>query len=289
MKIPDECKACMIAQVKNVSAMLNLSKEQQETAHRLTLDYIGAAGEISCTPESMGEMWDMLQKYIGVCDPYEKIRSLCNQEAMKLIPAIREKIARSQDPLKTALKYAVAGNLIDYGLQKPLSLEEQNEQIDSFAGSHLATDDCAQMREALFHAKTLLVLGDNAGEIVFDKLLIECIRADYPHLSVTYAVKGLPILNDVLYADALEVGMDAVARIIDNGDSSPGTVLSRASETFQREFAKADVILSKGQGNYESLWDAQKENLFFLFTVKCDIISAMAEVPKHSIVCLKKR
>ena len=279
----------MLAQVKSVSAMLNLPPEQRETANSLTQTYIDERKNIGSTPEAMAEIWDLLRERIVACDPYAEIRSLCNREAMKMIPAVADKITRSNDPLKTALKYAVAGNLIDYGLQKPLPLEEQNERINSYAGLHLATDDCAQMRDALSNAKTLLVLGDNAGEIVFDKLMIECILASFPRLSVTYAVKGQPILNDVLYADALEVGMDQVARIIDNGDSSPGTVLSRASETFLREFENADVILSKGQGNYESLWDAQKENLFFLFTVKCDIISEMAGVPKHSIVCRMSR
>lgn len=289
MKLQTECIACMIAQVKTVTKLLGLSESVCEAALRDTHAYLAQANYEGCTPESMGELWQMLQKHLGGDDPYAAIKSMCNQEALCLLPVAREKVLRARDPLTAALKYAIAGNLIDYGLEHPVSIEEQNSQIDQYAKSSFSIDDSEKLRAALETANTMLCLGDNAGEIVFDRLFIEQIRSVYPKIEITYVVKGSHVLNDVTITDANEVGMQEVARVIDNGDASPGTVLLRTSESFREEFAKADVILSKGQGNFESLSGVEKENLFFLFTAKCDTVCVEAGVPKFSIVCMENR
>lgn len=289
MKLQPECITCIIAQVKNVTNMFGLSEEQREEAMRDTHTYLAGANYEGCTPESMGELWQILLRHVGEKDPYAAIKSLCNQEAMKMLPATREKIARAKEPFTVALKYAIAGNLIDYGLEHPVSIEEQNAQIDAIANTAFSIDDSGKLLRAMKSAKTMLYLGDNAGEIVFDKLLIEQIRKRFPQIDLSFVVKGSPVLNDVTHADADEVGMQDVARVIDNGDASPGTVLPRTSEAFQAAFANADVILSKGQGNYESLSGVEKENLFFLFTAKCDTVCVEAGVPKLSIVCMENK
>ncbi|NLI53895.1 MAG: DUF89 family protein [Clostridiales bacterium] len=287
MKLQAECVTCIIAQVKNVTAMLNLSDLEREAAMQDTLNYLSGANYEGCTPESMGDLWQILLGHIGQNDPYADIKSLCNREAMKMLPATREKVARAEDPFSVALKYAIAGNLIDYGLEHPVSLDEQNAQIDAIANTPFSRDDSAELREALGRAKRMLYLGDNAGEIVFDRLFIERIRAEFPQMEISVVVKGSAVLNDVTCADALEVGMDELARVIDNGDGSPGTVLPRTSAAFRQAFAEADVVLSKGQGNFESLSETTKDQLYFLFTAKCDSVCAEAGVPKFSIVCMK--
>lgn len=289
MKLQKECISCIIAQVKTVTNMLGLAEPLREAAMRDTLRYLENANYDACTPLSMGELWQILLEHIGGVDPYEEIKSLCNHEAMKMIPSTREKIERASDPFAVALKYAIAGNLIDYGPARPVSIEEQNAQIDAIANTQFVLDDSALLRESLSTASNMLYLGDNAGEIVFDKLLIEQIRRAYPRLSISFVVKGSAVLNDVTFTDAREVEMEEVARVIDNGDSSPGTVLPRTSLAFQREFGSADVVFSKGQGNFESLIGVAKENLFFLFTAKCDTVCNEVGVGKRSIVCLKNR
>ena len=289
MKLQSECVTCIIAQVKNVTNMFRLSEEARKAAMDDTHAYLAQANYEGCTPESMGELWQILLHHVGGSDPYAAIKSLCNQEAMKMLPETREKIARAKEPFTVALKYAIAGNLIDYGLEHPVSLEEQNAQIDAIASTSFSIDDSDKLHCVLAQAKTMLYLGDNAGEIVFDKLLIEQIRAYYPKIDISFVVKGSAVLNDVTHIDADEVGMHEVAHIIDNGDASPGTVLPRTSEAFQRAFAQADVVLSKGQGNFESLSGVEKENLFFLFTAKCDTVCVEAGVPKLSIVCMENR
>jgi len=289
MKLQPECVTCIIAQVKNVTDMLGLPDIEREAAMRETHAYLAGANYEGCTPESMGELWQILLRHVGEDDPYAEIKSLCNREAMKMVPVTREKIAHAKEPFTVALKYAIAGNLIDYGLEHPVSVEEQNARIDAIANTAFSVDDSERLRAALSSAKTMLYLGDNAGEIVFDKLLIERIRQAYPQVEVSFVVKGSAVLNDVTRADALEVGMGELARVIDNGDASPGTVLPRTSESFRRAFAEADVVLSKGQGNFESLGGVEKEHLFFLFTAKCDTVCAEAGVPKFSIVCMENR
>lgn len=289
MKLQPECITCIIAQVKNVTSMFNLPDAKRDAAMADTHAYLAGANYEGCTPESMGELWQILLRHVGGEDPYAGIKSLCNQEAMKMLPETQEKIAHAKDPFTVALKYAIAGNLIDYGLEHPVSIEEQNAQIDAIANTAFSIDDSEKLLGAMKSAKTMLYLGDNAGEIVFDKLLIEQIRTRFPKIDLAFVVKGSPVLNDVTRADADEVGMQEVARVIDNGDASPGTVLSRTSEAFRKAFAEADVILSKGQGNYESLSGVEKYNLFFLFTAKCDTVCVEAGVPKLSIVCMENQ
>lgn len=289
MKLQTECVACIIAQVKNVTTRLNLAESIREAAMKDTLDYLNHANYDDSTPASMGEIWQILLKHIDGTDPYADVKALCNREAMKMVPSTREKIVRAADPFSVALKYAIAGNLIDYGLEHPVSVEKQNEQIDAIANTPFALDDSGELREALRRAKRVLYLGDNAGEIVFDKLLIERIGAEFPQAEVSFAVKGSAVLNDVTRQDALAVGMAEAARVIDNGDGSPGTVLSRSSEPFRQAFAWADVVISKGQGNFESLSDTRKEQMYFLFTAKCDAVCNEVGASKLSIVCMKNR
>jgi uncharacterized protein with ATP-grasp and redox domains len=287
MKLQYECITCIISQVLTVAKMLDFDEAQKETAIRNTLYYLSRADYEGCTPESMAELWGELLRDAKSDDPYESIKSLCNHEAMKMEQRTREAIHAAEDPFTKALKYAIAGNLVDYGLEHPVALEEQNRQIDEISSRQFAADDSPALKEALKKAGKVLYLCDNAGEILFDKLLIEYIGEEVPQAEVICAVRGKPVLNDVTQKDALEVGMGCVARIIDNGDGSPGTVLHRTSKAFLEEYSKADVVIAKGQGNYESLSGDGRENLFFLFMAKCSAICQIANVPKMSIICLK--
>lgn len=287
MKLQYECISCIVAQVLTVAKMLSFDETHTETAVRDTLSYLSKADYAGCTPESMAELWEILLKDADSDDPYKHIKELCNREAIKMEQRTREAIHAAKDPFTKALKYAIAGNLVDYGLEHPVALEEQNRQIDEISSRQFATDDSPALKEALMKAVKILYICDNAGEILFDKLLIEYIKEEFPQAEVVCAVRGKPVLNDVTSADALAVGIQHVARIVDNGDGSPGTVLHRTSEAFREEYRTADVVLAKGQGNYESLSGEDHENLFFLFMAKCGTICHVANVPKMSINCLK--
>ncbi|MEZ4509466.1 MAG: ARMT1-like domain-containing protein [Eubacteriales bacterium] len=289
MKLQPECEACILAQVKTVADMLNLPDHQRSVVLKDADVFMETADRNATPPGTMVHVWGKLIDTLGGIDPYIEIKSRCNHEAMLLLPDAKNAIELSDDPLAFAMKYAIAGNLIDYSLKEPVTIEQQNARIDAIVHTPFAIDDFEKLRDTLKRSKTLLYLGDNTGEIVFDRLFIETILKYYPHLDVVFAVKGRAIMNDVLYNDAFEVGMDHIARIIDNGDGAPGTVMSRVSESFRREFELADVVISKGQGNYECLGGFNKENLFFLFTSKCGSVCSEAGVPMHSMSCLKNR
>lgn len=270
-----------------MAGMLNFNETDKESAIRDTLAYLSRADYEGCTPESMAELWKLLLKNSDNDDPYADIKSLCNTEAMKMEQSSREAILAADDSFTMALKYAIAGNLIDYGLEKPITVDEQNQQINRILQTPFALDDSVSLRDALKTAKSVLYLCDNAGEVLFDKLLIEYLKTEFPQIETVCAVKGSPVLNDATIKDAMQVGLNTVARVVDNGDGSPGTVLHRTSDSFQSAFRDADVVISKGQGNFESLNGITKENLFFLFVAKCDSICNIVNTPKLSIICLE--
>ncbi len=289
MKLQPECETCILAQVRTVADMLELPDHQRSIIFRDADAFMETADRNATPPGTMVHIWGKLIETLGGIDPYTEIKSLSNREAMFLLPDAKKAVEGADDPLALAMKYAIAGNLIDYSLKEPVTLEEQNAKIDAIVHTPFAIDDFDALRDTLKRSKTMLYLGDNTGEIVFDRLFIERIAMEYPQLDIAFVVKGIAVMNDVTYDDAHEAGMDQVVRIIDNGDGAPGTVMSRASESFRREFAAADVIISKGQGNFECLGGFDKENLFFLFTAKCGAICAEAGVPKYSMVCMKNR
>ncbi len=145
--------------------------------------------------------------------------------------------------------------------------------VQKSLAENFAIDHSKELKEAIKTSSTLLFLGDNAGEIVFDKVLIEEIRGLHPQLKVIYGVKGSPIIDDATRDDAAEVGMEEVAEVIANGDDAPGTILTQCSAEMRDLFQRADVVMAKGQGNFETLEEEQRRGLFFLLQVKCSAIA----------------
>jgi hypothetical protein len=200
-------------------------------------------------------------------DPFEKIKKEFNAIALSLYPGLRDRVKTSPDPLWTASRLAIAGNIIDFGIFTSIDIEKSIEQS---LRAEIAVDDYTSFREDLMATDEILYLLDNAGEIVFDKLLIEELRAAGKH--VTAVVKGSAVLNDVTRDDAVQVGLDAVCEIIDNGSDAIGTILPWTSPVFREKFEKAALIISKGQGNFETLFATDKRT-YFLFQSKCDVVS----------------
>ena len=163
------------------------------------------------------------------------------------------------------------------------------QKVDDVDREGLHIDDCDGLDAALKSARTLLVLGDNCGEIAMDRLLIETIHALYPQVKVRYGVRGAATVNDVTYEDAAAVGMEEVAEVIDNGDGLLTTLLCRASEAFLRDFYAADVVIAKGMGNYEGLYKCDRSNIWFLMIAKCSVVARRSGSPKGSILCIEKK
>ena len=180
----------------------------------------------------------------------------------------------------TALRLAIAGNIIDYGISNHFDLQST---IDKVLSCDFAIDDSVRLKQELSVAKNVLYLGDNCGEIVFDKLFIETIM----HPNLTYAVRGNPVINDVTLDDAQFVGMNVVADIISNGYDAPSTILEYCSAEFVDAFNRADVIISKGQGNLEGLLGRTTKNVYSLLMVKCEVIADTLGVNNGDFVVKK--
>jgi uncharacterized protein with ATP-grasp and redox domains len=215
-------------------------------------------------------------------DPFleEKIRS--NHIALELYQTWKPKVLQTENPFDLALRLSVAGNVMDYGVNRPFDIAQTIAQV---LAAEFAVDDSVSLKESIKKANHILYLGDNAGEIVFDKLFIETMM----HPNVTYVVRGLPILNDATLADAVAVGMEQVADVISSGYDAPSTILNKCCKTFLEEYKKADLIISKGQGNFEGLMNEHDSRIFFLLMAKCDVIAEVLQVEKGSFIVFNQR
>ncbi len=211
-------------------------------------------------------------------DPFEKIKREYNDIALALYPRLREQVKNSADPVRTASRLAIAGNIIDFGIFTNIDIEKS---VDQSLRSEIAVDDYDAFMQDLSSAQEILYLLDNAGEIVFDKLLIEELRLKGKQVKAV--VKGSAVLNDVTREDAVQVGLDTVCEVIDNGSDAIGTILPWTSSEFQKEFGNAELIISKGQGNFETLFGTAKRT-YFLFQSKCDVVSRELALPVCSML-----
>ena len=211
-------------------------------------------------------------------DPYLQAKRWSNELALGLYPRVEEMVRDSSEPLEMALRLAIAGNAIDFGPHQHVDKKHVDEAIAHALKSPL-NGDIAGFTDAVSRARSILYLTDNAGEIVFDRLLIEQLGPE----RVTVGVRGMPVLNDATMADAEAAGLIGLVEVIDNGSDAPGTLLDDCSEEFRRRFDEADMVIAKGQGNYESLNDAGRE-VFLVLKAKCPVIAAQIGCPVSSLV-----
>ena len=285
-----ECLHCALNQVIHTTEVAGAPEPlRRELMHRaLVLLAENDVNRNNCL--QIEQVYRMVAEGLGDPDPYRETRLFFDREMLRLLPGLREHIAQSDDPLRAAVRAAIAGNLIDLAaLGGEVTLEKAMQKVQDVDREGLYFDDCDALDAALKSARSLLVLGDNCGEIAMDRLLIETIRRLYPQIEVKYSVRGCAVVNDVTYEDAAAVGMEEVAEVIDNGDCLLTTLLCRASEAFKREFYAADVIIAKGMGNYEGLYNCDRGTIWFLMIAKCSVVARMSGAPKGSILCMEKK
>lgn len=283
-----ECFTCDVKQAEKIAKLLSLPDAKQEELENIIKDYLKTVDMKKTNPEVMGDLWSLFRDFTGIDDPYKEIKHYYNQEVMKCSSEIRNIITSSDDPFITALKAAITGNLIDFSASHSFDMVLLKKMLHELLQKNLKIDDSEKLRHDLQKAQQVLYIGDNCGEIVLDKLFIQVLKELYPQLHITFAVRGYPIANDITHVDAAEVGMAEVADIIDNGDGSMGVVLEKADSQFQEHFAKADVIIGKGQGNYEGLLPCENDHLYFLFMAKCRLIAAPLHAEVMDIICMKR-
>jgi damage-control phosphatase, subfamily I len=273
---------CVICQLKSISRHLKQVKLEEKvrlTLIREFLYYLATVDQSVTNPEMAAELNRLIAQYHPEKQLYLHEKHEFNQYMLDRYSHWLNLAKHSLSPLFMAAKLAIAGNIIDFGPEHEFSVDETIEKV---IHTDLAVDDSEQLFNDLNNADKVLYLGDNAGEIVMDKLFISLIK----HKNLSYVTRGKPVLNDVVLADADFIGMKKVCKVIDNGTDIPSTVLNKCSESFLNEFNTADVIISKGQGNLEGLIQESKRNIYFLFTVKCQAIADVTNTQKGDFVLM---
>lgn len=245
-----------------------------ENIHRKVLESVASMilkFPLSVTPPEIAQhVYAFVAETTGNKDPCYHAKQQANELTLSLYPQFIEAVNDSGDPLLAACKLAIAGNVIDLAPQS--SYGNVRSIAKSALESPLCVNDYEQFKRSIAGASSILYLGDNAGEIVFDRILIEVIRR-IKDLEICFVVRERPIINDATLHDAISTGMDRVAKVISSGSDAPATILSQCSLKVLKLYHSADVIIAKGQGNYESLNDEARNNIFFLLRVKCPVIA----------------
>lgn len=231
-------------------------------------------------PEVARDIWIKIHEFSGVADPLKEIKKQQSHRALEVLALTKQLVLKSRDPLLEALKFAIAGNSIDAMMDvKARPIEEILKKIDEFA---INPEHVRLLKEKFKKARRLLYIGDNCGEIVFDKLLIQVIRERYDP-EVIFVTRSLPALNDATFEDAVSVGINEVARILENGihEPLPGTMLTKVSPELKMLMEGSDMVISKGGGNYETLTDERKlrGKGYALLTAKCRPLCIIHQVP----------
>ncbi|MCL6583895.1 MAG: ARMT1-like domain-containing protein [bacterium] len=268
MKTSLECFPCFIHQTLNALDMLNAEPQVREKVVREVLRYASQIDLLLPPPATGRVIHTLIQRECQTTDPYREAKERFNRLALSLYPDLVRKVKNSPYPLETAVRLAIAGNIIDFGIHTRLTMSQVHQSIQDALESPLDPAGFRLLDQAAQEADQILYLGDNAGEIVFDRLLIETL----PREKITFVVKGSPIINDALREDAEFIGLTDRVPVIDNGANAPGTILELCSEEFVRRFQQADLIIAKGQGNFETLSDVPKR-IFFLLKAKCPVVA----------------
>lgn len=271
MKMHLDCIPCFFKQVVKVGRLISDDEEvQREFLDDMARLMIQSSSDMTAV-ELSREMYAYVYRKFGDVDPYKVIRHQSNEMALKLYPKLKKKIEYSEDPLLTAVELAVAGNIIDYGAKHDLDI---NAEIESLLMNHTMRFEKSLsayegFRQELKEAESILYIADNAGEIVFDKLLLEELVLEK---KIVFAVRGKPVINDAVLEDAIQCGIDQIVEVISSGSDAPGTILQYCTKDFLGRFANSDLVISKGQGNFESLYGCQRP-IYFLFKAKCPLIA----------------
>lgn len=283
MKTAFDCIPCFIRQAAESIAMAAGDDQQSEGLLRRLLHEI-AETDWNVMPVSIAQrIQRLIREETGQTDPYRSLKDRMNRTALDLLPALTATLQQSRDPREAATRLAIAGNLLDAGSKTRLDIDMLEQRLDSIWDAPL-DGDVMELFQAADAAHCILYLADNAGEIVFDRLLIEALPAE----KITVAVRGMPVINDATLDDAEIAGIPEVAPVFGNGSDAPGTLVEECSDEFKYWFNRADMIIAKGQGNYETLADIDR-NIYFLLTVKCPIIGAEVNAPVGAMIIKNRK
>lgn len=285
MKVSLECFPCFVKQAV-IAAKFGTADESLRTSVVQGVFEIIRRTDVTLSPAHATTLLHRRIRELLGGDPFKEIKAEYNRVAEGLYPRLSDLVEKSENPLATAARLAIAGNIIDFGIATSFDI---SATIEKALAEPLAVDDFLSFSDAARRHGEVFYLLDNAGEIVFDRLLIRVLQNR--GIRVVAVVKGEPVLNDATRQDAVDTGLDTLCEVIDNGSDCVGTILELTSPDFRRRFDEAVFIISKGQGNFETLGrvnqQAAGKDLYFFFQSKCDVLSSHLGVPTGAML-LKK-
>lgn len=264
---------CNIKQLLKVSKQLNIDKDLEQKTAKQVFEMMSHIEFNESNPYVMSKTWNIITRSFNNADPYKELKQMYNELLLSVYDETEGLIQKDKDAFKAALKISIIGNLIDLGAKHTFTKEDVLKKIKDYKTIELAIDSSERLKEQVMNAETLLYIGDNCGEIVLDKLFIKTLKRLNTNLTIYFAVRGGPIINDVTFEDAKMVHIKDVAQVISSGVAAPGTLLDQSSDAFVDLFHQADVVIAKGQGNYESLSEIDKDNLFLILMAKCELVA----------------
>jgi hypothetical protein len=284
MNIQQECVGCIINQSVRVAAAIKADAKLEKKLVS-TVEQMSKSFSFSQTPPQIAaDVYAKMAQIANKKDLYDEMKKLSTQKALSFVPFLEQKLAQSDDRLLTATKIAVAGNVIDLAAQVNFDLQEELEKIFAIDFAH---NDFSSMKSALSQAASVLIIGDNVGEHIFDYIFAETLQKLYPNAVIYYMVRGMPIINDVTMQEAKEAGFEKICTLVDSGVNTPGFDYARASKEAQKLYDSVDMVISKGMGNFESLSPTHRDDVYFLLKVKCNVVANFLGKEVGDIICKK--
>lgn len=280
-----DCISCVVNKANSLADKYITDKNQKHHFMKKVLKEIIEIDYKRTAPYLVAKVMRLLRNEIKVDDIYFEEKQFFTKKLLKMEDEITKTVDSFEDKILNGLKIALAGNIIDFGVFDDVDYAFVKTVIDEAFHVHFDEKTISNFKLSLEKSKKLLYIGDNTGEIVFDKIFIKKIKEKYPDLKVYFSVRGEPILNDSTTEDALMVGMDKYAQILSSGSDLPGTDLIEVSDEFKKVFNEADLVLSKGQGNFESL-PGCCHNVYYLLLCKCNLLTKQLNCDKLSPVFL---
>lgn len=286
IRLNPECISCLMK--KHLKAYPKETSRLDKIQYMQSiLKIISDADKEMSAPELLSQINEVKRDMFGKAEDFSEIKKHFNSMMMSFENDIMSKINSANDPLKMGLCYAMTGNYIDFGALDSVGEDKLRELIENVNENMIGDNEYEGFKREIEKSKRVVYLTDNCGEIVFDKVFISVIKNMFPDVSITAIVRGYDVLNDATMTDANEIGLDKVVEVIDNGTDIAGTCLDRISEKASEIIDSADLIISKGQGNFETLQMCGK-NIYYVFLCKCQMFADRFNVPLYSGMLIKE-
>lgn len=280
------CISCILSKEEQSIRQFTDEEKKSEYMHRV-LEILYQYGQVESSPGLTERLARLYKDFWGSVKDYTAQKQKYNQLLLRMEDKIESQIQKASDPMKECIKYVCAANYIDFSAVADVNEATLEELLHKAAGKDIPEDEYQKFREDLQKAASLVYLTDNCGEIVLDKLFIKYIKDSFPEIQITVIVRGADVINDATMEDAKEAGLAGLVKCMGNGNAAPGTIISRLSEEARKVIYDADIIISKGQGNFESLY-GEHLNPYYLFLCKCELFVQRFQLAKYDSVFVRE-